>query len=360
MTYETLTLHGEQDAAEGLFDAKPHTVKTEVGDVPIDAAQRFRQFLVYMKPIMPFYSMPGVTEIMVNRFDSIFVEENGHKIKTEATFQSNEAVENVATMLALALDQVYDDAHPILHARLPDCSRFCCVRSTIATGGASITIRIAPKTTLTSQDLLTKGAMSQDMLNYIRMVVDQGANIIVSGSTGSGKTTLLRMLAEFIDPELRVITCEDTQELYLNLPNTIPLEAPKRRFEAGEEVNLSTLIKTTLRQAPDRIWVGEIRDAAAADAFLQAINTGHNGCATTIHSNGCLDTVERIQYLLASSGLLSYELTRKVLLGNVNVLIHAAKTRKHGRRITEIMKISNEQIQPLFLFDETKGEHICV
>lgn len=332
-----------------------------MGKVPNDQASEWGPLLHYMEPVLDFYQTPGVTEIMINRFDKIFIEKDGKMELTNARFKDNGELERFIHYAGNLLDQPFSVENPILDARFPDCSRLCCTRSNVSIGSASVTLRIAPKVPLTSKMLLDYGSLTEEMFEYIQRIVEGGANIIVSGSTGSGKTSLLRVLTEFINPDLRVITCEDTQDLFLNLPNTIAMEAPKRRLEgqieAAEEITLSRLIKTTLRQRPDRIWVGEIRDKFAADAFLQAINTGHTGCATTIHSNGCADTVERIQYLLAAGGLLSYELARKVLLGGITVLVHAGRKPTYGRKITEIVEVVEGDLLPMYVFNEDTLQH---
>ena len=193
------------------------------------------------------------------------------------------------------------------------------------------------------------------MLTYLKQAVVEGKNIIVSGNTGSGKTTLLRALARYIPDGERIVTCEDTQELYLSwLKFFVAMEAPNR---AGSNIEMKNLIEAALRMRPDRIWVGEIRKASAADAFIQAINTGHSGCVTTLHANSAKDALSRLQYLIASQGLISFELAYKQIIGNVDVFVHASRHSSYGRKITEITEVVDGELVPQFVFDKKTSKH---
>lgn len=334
-------------------------VSTPFGKVPAEDKEKWDLVAYYMKPLLDFYADDEVTEIMVNRADQIFVEKRGQIFKADVEFDSEDMLVRFIQQLANALRQEVSADNPILHARFPDQSRACCTLSSISPIGSSMTLRVAPKVILSSRDLVDRGAMSVEMVDYLRAATDAGANIIVAGGTGSGKTTVLRMLAEFIDEEERVITCEDTQELFLRLPNTISLEAPKRRnVEGVVPITLANLIETSLRMRPDRILVGEIRDGKAADAFLQAINTGHSGCCTSIHANNPVDAIQRIQYLIASSGLIGYDLAGTQLLGSIDVIVQAKRSRKYGRKIAEIVEIRDKQPVRLFYYDVKKEVHV--
>jgi len=331
-------------------------IDTIFGPVQAQDIHRWRLVENYMKPILPYYGAEGVTEIMVNRYNQIEIEDRTGMHSVDATFASETDLQTLIEQIATALNQTVNADEPILHARFPDQSRACCTLRDVSPMGCSMTLRIAPKVTLTWDDLIKFGAINQQMVDYIQRVVEAGANGVLSGSTGSGKTTVLRGTAAFIDPEERVITAEDTQELYLNLRNQINLEAPKRK---GTKVTLSTLIETTLRQRPDRIIVGEIRDGEAAGAFLQAINTGHTGCWTSLHANSPIDAVGRIQFLIAQKGLISYDLAGKQLLGSINVIIQASKIPKLGRKITAIAEVIDGEVVTLFSFDRSTNSHVA-
>lgn len=331
------------------------TIPTLFGEVPIAKQYEWQWVETHFKPLSKWYSSKGVTEIFVDRFDSISIERNGVIEKTESVFASEQELQRLIIQIALCLNQTLTDESPIMDARLPDCSRLCCTLPSVTPQGATITLRVAPSDSISIEQLVEFGALSSEMLTYLKRHIELGSNILVSGNTGSGKTTLLRALARFIPLNERVITCEDTQELYLYwLLYRVSLEAPNRK---GSEVEMKNLIETALRMRPDRIWVGEIRKAAAADAFLQAINTGHSGCVTTIHANNSKDAVSRLQYLIASQGSITFELAEKQIMGSVDLLIHASRHADYGRRITEITEIKDGKCIPVFRFNTETMEH---
>lgn len=335
-----------QDVKETLF-----------GNVPTVDYQRWRIAETYFEPIKSAFLDSDVTEICVDRFDSISVEKRGRIEKTDLTFQSENDLQNFIVQIAQCLGQVIDDDNGIMDARLPDCSRLCCTLPSVTPQGATITLRVVPETVITSKDLLNFGSLSEDMLDYLVEHIRLGSNMLVSGNTGSGKTSLLRVLARYMPEHERVITCEDTQELYLEwLPYKVSMEAPKRE---NSTIKMKNLIEAALRMRPDRIWVGEIRHAPAADAFLQAINTGHSGCVTTIHANSCADAVTRLQYLIASAGLVDFDLARQQITGSVEVLVHATRHPDYGRKVMEIAEIcQGGEIKPVFYYSPEQASHI--
>ncbi|WP_225874368.1 CpaF family protein [Vibrio algicola] len=323
---------------------------TVFGDVPIEKATQWHLVENYFEPLKVLYKMEGITEIFVDRFDNINYEQYGVIKKSMVTFGSEKGFNNLITQLSLCLNQDISEKNPILNARLPDCSRVCCTHVGVTPQGATLTLRVAPKDLLTIDQLIKYQALPKAMFDVLIEHIKKGSNIIVSGNTGSGKTTLLRALARYIPLTERVVTCEDTQELYLDwLPFRVSLEAPQRE---STNVELKTLIETALRMRPDRIWVGEIRHSGAADAFIQAVNTGHSGCVTTLHANSCQDAVERIQYLISSAGLMSYELAGRQITGSVNLFIHASRHPSYGRKIIEVMEMKNHEPHYLYQFKE--------
>ena len=310
----------------------------------------------YFEPLRNYYQDVNVTEIMVHRFDDISIERNGKLEKTTATFGSESALQTFIIQLARCLNQDIGEHLPYLDASLPDCSRLCCTLPEISPNGSTITLRVAPKKTLTIEQLVNFGALSQDMANFLISHIIKGSNFLISGNTGSGKTSIIRALSKFISDDEVVITCEDTLELFLHwLKFNVSLEAPNRK---ASNIEMKHLIERSLRMRPDRILVGEIRNAGAADAFLQAINTGHTGCMTTLHANSPVEAIERLQYLIASAGLISYELAHKQIVGAVNIIIQVKRHPTFGRKITEISVIKNKVVTPVFIFDENKGIHI--
>lgn len=322
------------------------------GEVPKEQHYQWAWVEEYFAPLRTLYECPATTEIFVDRFDSISIEKNGRIEKTDISFADNQSFQDFIIQLSTTLNQPLTPTSPILDARLPDCSRICATLPEVTPQGATMTLRIAPKTHITAKDLVGFGALTQDMLNYLVNAIETGKNIIVSGNTGSGKTTLLRALARYIPQSERIVICEDTQELYLDfLPFCVSLESPQR---PESDVEMRTLIETSLRMRPDRIWVGEIRKSSAADAFLQAINTGHKGCMTTLHANGCDDALERLKYLIASHGKIDFDLAHKQITGNVDVFVHASRHERYGRKITEIAEIKAGKLTPIFTHNKDK------
>jgi len=314
----------------------------------------------YLTPIKEFLGMDGVSEICVNRYDEIFIEQYGEMKRVDAKFADEQSMQTLIRQIANALGQVADpDTHPILDARLSDGSRVCAVLYPTAPRGSNITIRAFPKVRLNAAKLVESGSMTQSMMDYLKLAVLSRSNMLVSGGTGSGKTTLLNVLSSFIPAGDRVITVEDTQELQVSAENLIMLEAPRRRQGRGDEqkVDMAFLIRTTLRQKPNRILVGEIRDMAAATAFLHAINTGHSGTCSTIHSNSCDDALIRMQTLIAGGGSLPWDVLDVQVKGNLNVLIHAENTPHHGRRVVQISELQNGQPRTLWAFNYVSGQH---
>jgi pilus assembly protein CpaF len=317
----------------------------------------------YLSPIIPLLTEDGVSEIMVNRYDEIFVERYGELTRTSLAFDSEQQLGQAIIQVANALGQIADPlSHPVLDARLADGSRVCGVLSPTSTRGSSLTIRVFPRNRLTTQALVERGAINAQMLGYLRLVVAVHANCLVSGGTGSGKTTLLNALSSFIPKQDRVVTVEDTQELVVDVDNLVCLEAPHiRRPELdAQRIDLAFLIKSSLRMRPTRLFVGEIRDAMAATAFLHAINTGHSGCCSTVHANSTFDALTRLQTLVAGGGgALPYDVIRDQVRSNINVLIHAERTPRHGRRVVQIAELRDSNPVILWSWDYAKAQHIA-
>ncbi|HDZ58175.1 MAG TPA: CpaF family protein [Pseudomonas xinjiangensis] len=338
-------------------------IQTMVGEIPAAEKNGWDLLLHYFTPLADFYQDPDVTEILVNRFDHILIEKGGRLQPVDARFESERALQELILQVGNRLNQLVDDDNPILDARFPDGSRLCCTLPAVTPSGSTIALRCAPQQSYAFDDLVRFGALSEEMVEFIGERVRAGDTMLVSGNTGSGKTTVLRACAAFIDPSERVISAEDTLELYLKqtLPGAVEHEAPRRRPKEGvTPITLASLIKLMLRERPDRGWVGEIRDAAAADAFLQLSNTGHTGGASSIHANGPADAVKRIQYMLAAAGLVSYELAGHQVLGAVQLLIHCSRSYKFGRKIIDISRVEDEAIVPIFSFDAGASCHLRV
>ncbi|WP_313479303.1 ATPase, T2SS/T4P/T4SS family [Stutzerimonas kunmingensis] len=337
------------------------TIETPIGNVAASSIDDWESVLHYMQPIMDLYTQEGVTDILIHAYNDIKVVKGSQLIRVSNAFASEIDLVTFIGQVANALGQNVGDDHPILEARFPDTSRLQCTLSKVSPRGATVTIRLPPKEVLSFGKLIEYGALTVDMVDFIREHIEQEDNFLVSGNTGSGKTSFLRACAEFVNPDAVLITAEDTQELYLRqmLPNSVALESPRRRVKDGvKAIELVDLIHAMLRMNPDYCWVGEIREAKAASAWVQIGNTGHTLTASTLHSNGPHDTVKRLQYLLSSSGMLSYDLAGFQVLGNTKMFIHAARNlRKYGRKITDICLSNGAELEPVFVYNESLGRH---
>lgn len=315
----------------------------------------------YMEPISQLLDQSDVTEIMVNKFDEIFVEKKGVFEKTECAFADEHSVEQLIKQIASHSGGTEASANrdPIVNARLKDGSRFCGVLHPFSPRGSSFSIRKFPEEVINIDDLINFGSMTQEMADYLKSLLAQRLNVIVSGSTGSGKTTLVNALGSFVDPNDRVLTVEDTEELnFTHVKNWLPLVSINKKMEeGGQEVDLSYLITTTLRLNPDRIFVGEIRESLAAVAFIRAINTGHDGCVTTIHANSPQDAMYRLIGEIAASGV-PMEFAEQQVWRNVHVVVQAKKIPGHGRKVTSIALIKDGVASDVYRYDLEKRSHV--
>lgn len=316
----------------------------------------------YLKPILPLFKLDGISEIMVNNFENIFIEVNGKLLKTDYSFKNENAVTVLIEQIATATGQSCDPInHPIVDAKLNDGSRVCAVLNTVSSIGSSISIRVFSNTSLSFEDLKNFGSLNNEMIILLKKAVENKLNILVSGSTGSGKTTFLNLLSSFIYPYERVISVEDTQELKIDTLNWIPLIAPNRKVNTrdSQKISLGKLIKTALRLNPDRLIVGEIRDFEAASAFITAINTGHSGCFSTIHANDPNDALIRMESLISEKGL-SLEFCKQQVISNIDLIIQLKKVYDFGRVITHISKVENNKITSLWEFNLHSLTHMKI
>lgn len=310
-----------------------------------------------MYPIRELYSDDSVTDIFIDRFDRISVMKRGQLVEVDNKFESEKTLLSFINQLAMTLDQNrFDIESPILDARLPDGSRVNAVHETVSPQGSAISLRKAAAQILTDQQYLDSGMFTQEMLDYMINMIVETKTFGISGNMGSGKTSLLRFLSNYVDVRTRLVTAEDTQELHINkrFPFGGALEAPQRK---DSSITLPILIQATMRQQPDRVWVGELRTAAAVDALLQITYSGVRGCAFTFHGKSVKHGLSRLQYLLASAGQVSYELTGVLLRDSVDVIIQTHRDPQWGRVITEIGELIDGEVHLLFKFNTKTGKH---
>ena len=324
----------------------------------LDRAALSKQVLdeaIGLGPLEELLADDSVTEIMVNRYDEIYVEQAGRLSRHPMTFTGNRAVLGVIERIVTPLGRRIDESSPMVDARLKDGSRVNAVIPPLALKGPCITIRKFSKHKLTSDDLVKYGSLSYAMAEFLRICVEGRKNIIVSGGTGSGKTTLLNILSNFIPPGERIVTVEDAAELKLHHEHLISLEARPSNVEGKGAVQIRDLVRNTLRMRPDRIVVGECRGAEALD-MLQAMNTGHEGSLTTLHANTVRDALARLETLVLMAGMdLPLLAIREQVASAVDIIIQQSRFACGSRLITSIAEITGMesgkiQMQEIFRF----------
>ena len=296
-----------------------------------------------------------VTEIMVNRFDEIYVERAGRLQKYPLTFTGDRAVLGVIERIVAPLGRRIDESSPMVDARLKDGSRVNAIIPPLALKGPCLTIRKFSRHKLEVADLVSFDAISADMAQFLELCVTARKNIIVSGGTGSGKTTLLNILSNFIPAGERIVTVEDAAELKLHHEHLISLESRPANVEGKGGVPIRDLVRNTLRMRPDRIVVGECRGAEALD-MLQAMNTGHEGSLTTLHANSARDALARLETMVLMAGMeLPLVAIREQVASAVHVIVQQTRFACGSRKVTGITEITGMesgkiQIQELFRF----------
>jgi pilus assembly protein CpaF len=311
-------------------------------------------------PIDPFLADPEVTEIMVNGPHSVWVERSGRITKTDTRFVDANHLERIIEKIVGQIGRRIDESNPMVDARLPDGSRVNAIIHPLAIGGPYVTIRKFAVDPFTVDDLVANDSMSEQVAGLLKRTVEGRLNVIVSGATGSGKTTLLNVLSNFIPANERIITVEDAAEVQLNQTHVLTLETRPPNLEGKGQVTIRDLVRNTLRMRPDRIIVGEVRGGEALD-MLQAMNTGHDGSLTTVHSNSPRDTLARIETMVLMAGMdLPVRAIREQVASALDLVVHIHRLRDGTRRVTHVTEVVGMEgdiitLQDLMLFDYGMG-----
>ncbi|MEY2453961.1 MAG: pilus assembly protein CpaF [Acidimicrobiaceae bacterium] len=297
----------------------------------------------------------SITEIMCNNYDDIWIERSGLIERTDLSFTDDVQYRQVIDKIVSAVGRRVDEASPMVDARLPDGSRVNAIIPPLAIHGSVLTIRKFSADPYTAKDLINFGTYTLDLVTVMDACVRARLNILVSGGTGTGKTTNLNVLSSFIPDGERVITIEDSAELQLQQPHVINLEARPANAEGNGEVKIRDLVKNALRMRPDRIIVGECRSGEALD-MLQAMNTGHEGSMTTVHSNSPRDGLSRLETMVLMAGFdLPVKAIREQIASAIDIIIHVDRL-PDGRRVvtavSEVQGLEGETIllQEIFKF----------
>lgn len=296
----------------------------------------------------------NITEIMVNRWDQIFIEQDGKLIPWKKRFSSPEKLEDVIGQIASRCNRVINTLQPVVDARLPGGERVNAVIPPIALDGPVLTIRKFPKDPITMEKLLELDSLTPEAADFLKKAVEAGYTILIGGGTGSGKTTFLNALSQYIPRDQRVITIEDNAELQLQgIPNLVRLECRQANIEKSQEITIGDLLKTCLRMRPSRIIVGEVRSGEAAQ-LLQAVNVGNDGSLSTIHANTCQDMVSRLETMVLMGIQLPIPVIRRQIASGFDLFIHLGRLRDKSRKVLEISEIQGMdgeevKLRPLFI-----------
>ncbi len=309
-------------------------------------------------PLEPMLQDSSITEVMVNGPDNVYVERQGKVERTRVTFENDAHLMRIIDRIVAPLGRRVDESSPMVDARLPNGFRVNVIIPPLSLCGPMLTIRKFATTPFTAQDLIANGTLTTPLVSFLKACVEARVNIVISGGTGSGKTTLLNVVSAFIPSHERIITIEDIAELQLKQEHVARLEKRPPNVEGRGEVTIRQLVINALRMRPDRIIVGESRGSEALD-MLQAMNTGHDGSMTTIHSNSPRDTLRRIETMVLMAGLeLPLRAIREQVSSAIELVIHMERLRDGTRRVTQATEVQGMEgdtilMQDLFIFDQT-------
>jgi pilus assembly protein CpaF len=329
-----------------------------------ERARLFEQIsaeILGLGPLQPLLEDETITEVMVNGAKNIYIEREGKIHRVPVSFESDEHVMRIIDRIVAPLGRRIDESSPYVDARLQDGSRVNAVIPPISLVGPVLTIRKFAKNPISLEQLVQFGSITTDALQFLKACVESRMNIIISGGTGSGKTTFLNILSQFIPSDERVVTIENAAELQLRQEHVVTLESRPPNIEGRGEVTIRQLVINTLRMRPDRIIVGEVRDDAALD-MLQAMNTGHDGSMTTLHSNSPRDTLSRLETMVMMAGMeLPARAIREQVSSAVNLVVHQDRMRDGSRKIVNITEVSGMEgdiitMTDIFLFEQSGYE----
>ncbi|HKO68786.1 MAG TPA: ATPase, T2SS/T4P/T4SS family [Burkholderiaceae bacterium] len=324
----------------------------------IDRAALLHEVLneaVGLGPLEDLLADESVSEIMVNRFDEVYVERHGRLVQHGTSFSSDRAVMGVVERIVAPLGRRIDESSPLVDARLKDGSRVNAIIPPLSLKGPTLTIRKFARKRLEAEHLIGYDSLSAAMAAFLKVCVEQRKNVVVSGGTGSGKTTFLNVLSNFIPDGERIVTIEDAAELKLNHSHLVSLEARPSNVEGRGQVSIRDLVRNALRMRPDRIVVGECRGGEALD-MLQAMNTGHEGSLTTLHANTPRDALSRLETLVLMAGMdLPLPAIRDQIASAVDILVQQTRFACGSRKITSITEVTGMengrlQMQEIFRF----------
>lgn len=350
----------EEQLSAAVQDFVERVLATE--DLPLNDLER-RQLAddlleeaLGVGPLAGLMADPAVSDVLVNRFDQVYIERFGRLEKTNVRFRDTDHLLRIIQRIASRVGRRIDESCPMVDARLPDGSRVNATLPPVTLDGPTLSIRRFGRRRLRREDLLQLGMFSQDMLTFLEYAVRARKNLVISGGTGAGKSTFLGALAEAIPPTERTVTIEDAAELILDQEHVVRMETRPANIEGTGRITARDLVINSLRMRPDRIIVGEVRGGEALD-MMQAMNTGHDGSLTTVHANSPRDALARLETMVLMAGLdLPSRAIREQMVSALNLIVHVRRYEDGVRRvecITEIVGIEDltPQLQDIFRFE---------
>jgi len=307
-------------------------------------------------PLEPLLTDPGISDLLVNRYNQVYIERRGRLELTDVRFQDNEHLLKIINKIVNNVGRRIDESAPMVDARLPDGSRVNAIIPPLALDGPMLSIRRFSVQRPTLEDLVEKGSLTEEIGEVVKAIAVAKMNILISGGTGAGKTTMLNILSGFIPTTERILTIEDSAELQLQQEHVCRLETRPPNVEGKGEITQRELVRNSLRMRPDRVIVGEVRGAEVID-MLQAMNTGHEGSMTTIHANTSRDALLRLETMICLSGLTIQEKAmRQMISSSINVIIQLVRHSDGGRRMVALSEITGMEsgiisMQDIFVFE---------
>ncbi len=321
-----------------------------------ELAEELVHDMVGLGPLEPILEDDGITDIMVNGPDKVFIERKGKLVLSDVRFRDATHVANICQRIAASVGRRVDESSPIVDARLKDGSRVNIVLQPLALDGPYLSIRKFAKRKIDFAQLVASGSLTEPLAKLLQLASSARLNIVISGGTGSGKTTMLNALSRMIDVGERVVTVEDAAELQLQQPHVVRLETRPASLEGRGEITQRDLVRNALRMRPDRIIIGEVRGPEAFD-MLQAMNTGHDGSMGTVHANTTRDALTRIENMVQMGNMgLPVRSIRTQIVGAVNLILQVERHRDGGRRLTQITEVCGMEGEVVTLNDVAQYE----
>lgn len=347
--------HVLQDLINKLIDEQSLPVNNDERRQLISELQNE---ILGLGPLEPLLADPSITEILVNRYNMVFIERKGRLELVPIQFNNDDHLLRIIDKIVSRVGRRIDESSPMADARLPDGSRVNAIIPPISLDGPTLSIRRFSVVPLRIDDLIQKQALTKGMAEFLAAMVRAKTSILISGGTGSGKTTLLNVLSCFIPEDERIITIEDTAELQLQQPHVVRLETRPQNIEGKGEIPMRALVRNSLRMRPDRIVLGEVRGSEVID-MLQAMNTGHEGSLTTVHANTPRDALSRLENLVNMGGVnMPAKTLRQQISSAIHIVIQTARLTDGSRKITSIQEITGMEgdvisMQEIFVYERT-------